>query len=188
LPTQISRYIEGYVIASADGMIADAHGKMPDSIRNDADQSYFQDSLDRAGVLVHGRHSHEGGPRADRRKRIILTRRIARLAPDPAYPHALSWNPSGASLDEALAAAGIGDGPIAVIGGTAVFGLFLPLYNIFHLSHAARARIPGGQPVFPPSGGALTPEERLTAAGLRPGERRELDAAAGVSVVSWERD
>ena len=50
--------IEGYVIVSADGMIADANGVMPDAIRNDADQSFFQGALDRADAIVHGRHSH----------------------------------------------------------------------------------------------------------------------------------
>ncbi|HXQ84498.1 MAG TPA: dihydrofolate reductase, partial [Xanthobacteraceae bacterium] len=40
-------------------MIADAKGVMPDSIRNDADQRFFQSALDAAAVVVHGRHSHE---------------------------------------------------------------------------------------------------------------------------------
>jgi hypothetical protein len=53
------RRIEGYVIVSADGMIADATGVMPDSIRNAADQHFFQAGLDEAAVIVHGRHSHE---------------------------------------------------------------------------------------------------------------------------------
>ena len=85
--------IEGYVIVSADGMIADASGDMPDSIRNDADQKFFQAGLDQAAVIVHGRHSHEGGPRADERKRLVLTRQIAALAPDPDHPNSLFWNP-----------------------------------------------------------------------------------------------
>ena len=37
------RRIEGYVIVSADGMLADAKGEMPDSISNEADQRFFQD-------------------------------------------------------------------------------------------------------------------------------------------------
>ena len=32
--------VEGYAIVSADGMIADGDGAMPDSIRNEADQSF----------------------------------------------------------------------------------------------------------------------------------------------------
>jgi len=61
------RRIEGYVIVSADGMIADGKAEMPPSIRNEADQRFFQDGLDHVAVVVHGRHSHEGGPRAGRR-------------------------------------------------------------------------------------------------------------------------
>src|SRR5579863_10516014 len=104
--------IEGYAIVSADGMIADANGEMPDAIRNQADQRFLQDGLDRAAAVVHGRRSHEGGPRAGRRKRLIATRRIAALASDPAHPNALLWNPAGAALAEALKALGVGDGSI----------------------------------------------------------------------------
>src|ERR1700733_2428097 len=68
--------VEGYAIVSADGMIADAAGKMPDTLRNPADQSFLQAELDRAAMVVHGRHSHEGGPRAARRKRLIVTHGI----------------------------------------------------------------------------------------------------------------
>jgi len=181
------RHIEGYVIVSADGMIADGKGQMPPSIRNDADQRFFQDALDQAAVIVHGRHSHEGGPRAARRKRLILTRQIAALAPDPAHPNSLLWNPVGANLETALDQLGIGDGVIAIIGGTEVFSLFLPQYAAFHLSLAANARIPGGRPVFSEVGPIATPEDVLVRHGLKAGARRELDAAAGVSVTIWHR-
>ncbi len=180
------RRIEGYVIVSADGMIADGKGEIPPSIRNEADQRFFQDALDHAAVVVHGRHSHEGGPRAARRRRLILTRRVAALAPDSEYPHALLWNPVGADLDAALDRLGIGDGTIAVIGGTEVFSLFLPLYDAFHLSQAANVKIPGGLPVFSEVGPNATPEDVLAGHGLKPGPRRDLDPAAGVSVVTWE--
>jgi dihydrofolate reductase len=181
------RRIEGYVIVSSDGMLADAKGEMPDSIRNDADQHFFQAALDRAAVIVHGRHSHEGGPRAARRKRLILTRQIAGLAPDPEYPHALLWNPLGASLDQAIERVGVDDGTVAVIGGPEVFSRFLPLYDAFHLSRAAKAKIPGGLAVFTEVGPNAAPEDVLMQRGLTPGARRDLDAAAGVSVVTWER-
>lgn len=181
------RRIEGYVIVSADGMLADAKGEMPDSIRNEADQRFFQDALDRAAVVVHGRHSHEGGPRAARRKRLVLTRQVAAVAPDPEYPNALLWNPLGAGLDEALERLGVNDGMVAVIGGPEVFSLFLPLYDAFHLSHAARARIPGGIAPFTEAGPNVTPEDVLIQRGFQPDPRRELDADAGVSVVTWRR-
>jgi dihydrofolate reductase len=181
------RRIEGYVIVSADGMLADAKGEMPDSIKNDADQRFFQAALDRAAAVVHGRHSHEGGPHAAQRKRLVVTRQIGAMAPDPTYPHALLWNPLGATLDQALDRLGIGDGTIAIIGGPDVFSLFLPLYDAFHLSHAAKAKIPGGLGVFTEVGPHATPEDVLSQRGFRPGPRRDLDPEAGVSVVTWER-
>src|SRR5262249_27225615 len=112
---------------------------------------------------------------------------IAAFAPDSAHPNALLWNPVGAGLDEALARLGIADGIIAIIGGTEVFSLFLPQYDAFHLSRAANARIPGGLPVFSVVGASATPEDVLARHGLKPGPRRDLDSAAGVSVVIWQR-
>lgn len=180
--------IEGYVIVSADGMIADARGEMPESIRNDADQRFFQAGLDNVAAIVHGRHSHEGGPRAARRRRLVATRRITAIAPDPDHPNALLWNPLGAPLEKALEALGVTEGTIAVIGGTEVFSMFLPRYDAFHLSRAANARIPGGRPVFDAVGPNASPEDVLASHGLKPGPRRILDAAADVSVVTWRRE
>jgi dihydrofolate reductase len=180
--------IEGYAIISADGMIADGNGTMPDTIRNDADQSFLQSELDRAALVVHGRHSHEGGPRAANRKRLVLTRQVTAMAPDPSHPHALLWNPAGATLAAAIAQLGAAQGTIAVIGGTDVFGLFLPLFDAFHLTLAAHAKIPGGRAVFPQVGKNASPEDVLAAHGLRPGPRRNIDSASGVTLTTWERD
>jgi dihydrofolate reductase len=182
------RRIEGYVIVSTDGMIADGKAQMPDAIRNDADQSFFQAALDRAAAVLHGRHSHEGGPRAARRKRLVLTRQIAAIGPDPSHPNALLWNPVGATLDEALQELGVTDGTIAVIGGSEVFSQFLPLYDAFHLSRTANAKIPGGIPVFTEVGPNATPEDVLARHGLKPGPRHDLDKAAGVTLVTWQRE
>ena len=179
--------IEGYAIVSADGMIADSAGVMPQTIRNDADQKFLQTELDNAAVLVHGRHSYEGGSRAPQRKRLILTREIAAIAPDPSQPHALLWNPAGATLEQAAARLGIDDGIAAIIGGTPVFALFLPLYDAFHLTQAAQASIPGGRPVFPQVSPGMTPADVLIRYGLRPGRQRALDPAAGVTLTTWQR-
>jgi dihydrofolate reductase len=181
------RRIEGYVIVSTDGMIADGKAQIPASLRNDADQNFFQTSLDSAAAVLHGRHSHEGGPRAARRKRLVLTRQVAALAPDPSYPNALLWNPVGTTLDEALRQLGVTEGTIAVIGGSEVFSQFLPLYDAFHLSRAANAKIPGGIPVFTEVGPNATPEDVLARHGLKAGPRRDLDKAAGISLVTWQR-
>ena len=181
--------IEGLAIVSADGMLADPNGHMPASLLVEADQRFFQDSLDQAAVLVQGRHSHEGGgPRADHRRRLVVTTRIAALADYPARPHALLWNPKGASLEEAWARLGAPDGTLAVIGGTNVYGMFLGIgYDRFHLSRAPHVRLPGGRPVFPEVGPDRSPEDVLASRGLKPSAPRMLDESTGVTLVTWSR-
>jgi dihydrofolate reductase len=182
----VHRRIEGYAIVSADDMIANAAGIHPPELKHEADLRFFHGALDRAGVVVHGRNSHEGGPHAARRARMILTRSVAGLAPDRENPKALLWNPGGASFAEAWRAAGE-PAVVAVIGGTEVFGLFLAIgYDVFYLTRAARVRLPGGRPVFPgiPPGAA---EEVLAAHGLRPDAPSVLDAEAAVTLVAWRR-
>ncbi len=180
--------IEGFAIVSADGMIADAAGHMPDALKIEADQEFFHAGLDRAAAVVHGRRSHEGGANAAGRRRLIVTRRVSGLAPASAHPRALLWNPAGASLAQAWAALGAGDGMLAVIGGADVYALFWEAgYDAFHLTRVARARLPGGRPVFRELAGDRTPEEVLASHGLHPGRRRVLDAAAGATLVTWQR-
>jgi dihydrofolate reductase len=182
-----SHPIEGYAIVSADGMIADGRGVMPASIRNDADQHFLQAEMDRAAVIVHGRHSHEGGPRAAKRKRLVVTRQISGIAPDPSQPNALLWNPAAVDLAQAIDALAIEAGPVAVIGGTDVFELFLPLYDVFHLTRATRARIPDGRPLFSAVGPTVTVDDVLLHHGLRPRPPRDIDAAAGIILTDFER-
>jgi hypothetical protein len=179
--------IEGLAIVSVEGMIADARGIQPPSLKLEADQKFFRAQCERADVLAHGRHSSEGGPHFDGRRRLILTRQIATLAPDPDNPKALLWNPAGASLDQAWEAFGLSGGLLVATGGTDGFGLFLKLgYDVFHLTRAAHASLPGGRPVFPgvPS---HTPEHLLAARGLKPGATQVLDASEGVTLVTWTR-
>ncbi len=99
--------IEGYAIVCSDGAIADATGFMPDSLKLEADQRFFVKALGGAAVVVHGRMSHEGQPNSPKRRRLILTRRVKALAPDPNNANARFWNPAGASLEEACAAVGL---------------------------------------------------------------------------------
>jgi dihydrofolate reductase len=179
--------IEGYAIVSADGMIADADGAMPDCIRNDADQHFLQAAMDRAAAIVHGRRSHEGGPRAAKRKRLVVTRQVPAIATDPSQPNALLWNPAGAGLAQAIDALGTGAGPIAVIGGTDVFSLFLPHYDVFHLSRATRAKIPGGQPLFSAVTATTTVDDVLMRYGLRPSSPRDIDRDAGITLTNFQR-
>src|ERR1700733_4822487 len=179
--------VEGYAIVSAEGMIANAEGVMPDAIRNNADQRFLQSELDRAAVIVHGRHSHEGGPRAAHRKRIILTRQVASLSDDPAHSRSVLWNPAGATLEAALSRLSVAEGLMAILGGTEVFDLFLPLYDAFHLTRALHAKIPAGRPLFSKVGPGKTPEDVLTDAGLKPGPGQDLDDAAAITLTTWTR-
>jgi dihydrofolate reductase len=179
--------IEGLAIVSANGMIADAQGVQPASLMIEADQRYFRAHLDAAAALVHGRHSGEGGPDAAGRRRLILTRKIEGLAPDPQNPRAVLWNPASAALEQAWDALGLSGGLLAVIGGTEPFGLFLDRgYDAFHLTRASDVRLPGGRPVFPGIPPA-TPENLLAKSGLKPGPMQDLDAAAGLSLTVWQR-
>jgi dihydrofolate reductase len=179
--------IVGYAIVSTDGMIADVNGVIPATLRNDADQGFLQTELDLADVVLHGRHSCEGGPRAKQRKRVIVTHRVPSVARDPSRQHVVLWNPSGASVEEAAIQLGVQNGTLAIIGGTEVFGLFLPDYDAFHMTRAARAQIPGGRPVFPQVDQHTTPEDLLSQRGLKPGRRRDIDPAAGITMTTWTR-
>jgi len=181
--------IEGLAIVSADGMLADADGHMPKSLLIEADQRFFQDRLDQAAVLVQGRHSHEGGgQRAARRHRLIVTRRIAALAETAIYPNALLWNPKGATLQQAWERLGAGDGMLAVIGGSEVYGAFLEIgFDCFHLSRVPDVQLPGGRPVFPEVGLDRSPEDVLRSHGLKPGTPHVFDAARKVTMVTWSR-
>ena len=73
----------------------------------------------------------------------------------------------------------------AVVGAPGVFGLFLGLYDAFHLTRAPGVWLPGGVPVLPGVPGK-TPESILADSGLTPSDPEVLDAEKGVVVVHWE--
>src|SRR3954454_17029783 len=123
--------IDGYVIVSADGMLANAGRVMPKELKFEGDQQFFNAALDRAALIVHGRHSYEGQPNSPKRKRIVITSATKTLAPVPANPNATLWNPAGATFEEACERSGVRSGTIAVIGGPAVFAMFLDRYDTF---------------------------------------------------------
>jgi hypothetical protein len=178
--------INGYVIVSADGMLANAAHVMPDELRFEGDKQFFTAALDRADLIVHGRHSYEDQPDSPRRKRMIVTRSIAAVAPDPSNPKATLWNPAGAAFEVACDHAGVHSGTAAVIGGPDVFGMFMDRYDTFWLSQAPRVRLPGGEPCFP-GVPEHSPQAILAAHGLKAGEAQILDPAGGVSVTPWRR-
>uniref|UniRef100_Q07P00 Uncharacterized protein n=1 Tax=Rhodopseudomonas palustris (strain BisA53) TaxID=316055 RepID=Q07P00_RHOP5 len=185
-PLQSKLAIEGFVIVSADGMLADAAGAMPDSLKFPGDQRFFSEALDRADLIVHGRNSFEDQPNSPTRRRIVATRRIAGVAPDPGNPKATLWNPAGASFEQACAQAGVTAGTVAIIGGPEIFALFFDRYDRFFLSQAPHVRLPGGEPCFP-GVPAQTPEQILAAHGLTAGDVKPLDPANDVTVTAWRR-
>jgi dihydrofolate reductase len=180
--------IEGYAVVSADGMIADRNGHMPDGLKHEPDARFFREGLDSAALVVHGRHSHEQqGSISDRRRRLIVTDRTRGFSAHLSIPNAWVWNPSSMPFEEACGKIGVTEGKIAVSGGTGVFGLFLKIgFDTFHLSRAGKLLLPGGRPVFPEVP-AKTPEEVLTENGLKAGPVQVLDAAEDVTLVSWRR-
>jgi hypothetical protein len=178
--------IEGFVIVSAEGMLANAKHVMPDELKFEGDKRFFNNALDRVDLIVHGRHSHEDQPNSPRRTRIVLTRTIGSLAADPSNPKATLWNPAGATFEAACSQAGVRSGTVAIIGGPVVFDIFMDHYDTFWLSQTPRVRLPDGEPAF--SGvPARSPQEVLAAHGLRAGEGQILDAAEGVVVTPWRR-
>jgi len=179
--------IEGYVIVSADGMLADTRNVMPDELKFEGDKAFFTAALDRADLILHGRNSYEDQPNSPRRRRLFLTRKIAAIAPDPDNPKSTLWNPAGASFDAACKHAGVTDGTVAVIGGPGVFGMFMDRYDTFWLSVAPHVRLPDGEACFP-GVPARSPQQILAAHGLHAGEPQMLDPADNVSVTPWRRD
>lgn len=177
--------IEGFAIVSCEGMIAGSDSSFPEALKIPADQAFYQASLDRASAVANGRHSAEGGPKEAARRRIILTRRVQRLIPDPNNPLAVLWNPATAPFEEAWQRLGVDDGMLAVVGGTDVFGLFLNIgYDAFFLSRA-EASVPRGRPVFPGVGRDKTPEDVLKMHGLVLRNTRPLDAATNTMLEEW---
>ena len=170
----------GYAIVSEDGMLADASGAIPPALIVKADQEFFMRGLDAAAALIHGRNSAEQ-PTSPARRRLIATRKIETLAPVEGEPHALHWNPEGASVEVALHALGVTGGDIAIIGGTDIFGLFLPRYDLFHLTRAQHVTLPGGPPGLSRNagtdagsgaGGGRLDARRTANTGPRPGCQR----------------
>lgn len=177
---------EGCVIVSADGMLAGADGVQPPGLLIEADQRFFDDRLDAADVVVHGRNSVENKRNSPSRKRITATRRIDSVERDPNNPNGVLWNPQTAPFEQAAKLLGFEAGSVAVIGGTALFDLFLDRYSVFWLSTAPLTRLPGGVPVF--SGVPdLTPGDILARHGLVLTDTRLLDPAHEVRLERWGR-
>lgn len=178
--------IEGFAIISEDGMLADASGIMPPALVIEADQKFLSDGLDRASVIIHGRNSHENQPHSPQRRRLIASRSIKSISPISEQPNAFLWNPDKLSLDQAVQRFDIRLGIAAILGGTEIYGLFLPRYDVFHLSRVPEVRLPGGRPVFPQVP-KQTPETVLASVGMKLVLQKLLDPCRQVELSMWCR-
>lgn len=178
--------IEGMAIVSADGMLADSGGVMPPELFIEGDQTFFEQSLDATAAVIQGRNSGEQQKKSGERLRLIASHSVTALTPHPSNPKVLLWNPAATPFEDGLRALGVTQGRIGILGGTSIFGLFLPLYDVFHLSRAGTVRLPGGRPVFPQVP-ERTPEDVLLQHGLTPGAVRILDRDKEASLVTWQR-
>ena len=178
--------IEGMAIVSADGMLADADGVMPPELFIEGDQAFFEQSLDATAAVIQGRNSGEQQTKSGERLRLIATHSVKALTPHPSNPKVLLWNPTATPFEDGLRALGVTHGRIGILGGTSIFGLFLPHYDTFHLSRANLVRLPGGRPVFPQVP-ELTPEDVLLQHGLTPGAVHVFDRGREASLVTWQR-
>ncbi|WP_134495786.1 hypothetical protein [Microvirga pakistanensis] len=177
--------IHGYAIVSDDERIADAAGRTPDVLRNEADWAYFQAELNRSEVTVLGRLGHEANPNPRNRTRMILSsssRGIERR------PDGWWWNPGMLPWAEAIRMVLPHGGRVAVPGGRRVFDLFLDIgYDAFHLTRAEGILVPGGIALFSACEAGRSAEAVLSEAGLAPDPRQVIDPAGPVSLVVWRK-
>lgn len=177
--------IEGHSIVSGDDRIADANGRTPPTLRNEADWARFQAALDAAAVTVIGRLGHTAHPNTKGRNRLVLSSSASGIE---RRPDAWWWNPQTAPLADALAQAAPGGGVVAVPGGRQVMDLFLAAgFDAFHLARKVGLAIPTGVPLFSAIARGATAEGLLTAARLAPDPTEVLDASAGVTLTTWRR-
>ena len=164
--------IEGHAIVSGDDRIADASGKTPAELHNDADWTRFQAALADAALTVVGRLGHAAHANTKGRNRLVLSsgaRGVERRS------DAWWWNPGEASLADALAAAAPGGGVVAVPGGQRVLDYFLRAgFDAFHLSRRRSLRIADGIPLFSAIARGATAELVLAGAGLVAGDRKSV--------------
>ena len=176
--------IHGYAIVSDNDRIADASGRTPDVLRNDADWAYFQAELDRSAVLVLGRLGHEANPTPKGRLRMVLSSSSSGLE---RRSDGWWWNPDVIPWSEAIHIVLPEGGRVAVPGGRRVFDLFLEIgYDAFHLTRAEGAFIPDGVAVFSGCDAGRSAEAILSGKGLKLGARRVLDPQGPVSLTVWQ--
>ncbi len=177
--------IHGYAIISDNDCIADQHGQMPDSLKNDADWQYFQRELDQSVLSVIGRHSHAAAPNQKDRRRVVASTRLAGLTKDD---RVWWWNPMDLSIIEMLEVLAPDGGRIAVPGGRQVFDMILVYgFDGFHLARKNGLDLPDGVSIFSAVTDGNSAENCLAASGLRQASSEILDSDDNVSMTIWRR-
>ncbi len=177
--------IEGYAIVSHDGMLAGSDGLMPNALKFDGDQQFLDRALDAAVLLVHGRKSHEDQPNSSKRRRLLLTHAAGPFSLAPVAPNVWLWNPRATPFPDVCASLGITSGLVAVLGGTAVYDMFLPTYAKFHICRAGKVALPGGVPVFSAVCAVKTPDDILRDHGLALVDVITRDAEQALHHQTW---
>lgn len=174
--------VEGFAIVSDDDRIADAHGRMPDALRNEADWRTFQAGLDRMDAVLLGRISHEVTPDRSGRLRIVVSAHADGIE---RRDDGWWWSPPRVPVADMLARVLPDGGAIGVPGGRGVFDIFLAYgYDAFHLTRARGVALPGGTPLF---SDCLTgrAEAVLARHGLAPGPETILDPDWAITHTVW---
>lgn len=183
--------LTGYAIISDDDCIADADGNMPTVLMNEADWRYFQAGLDRAALVLIGRHGHEAHPNPPHRRRLVLTSTVDGFTRDPDQAdigEVFRVNPAVVPLAEALARLVKPGAEVAVPGGRLVFDACLDLgFDAFHLARKRGARLKGGVKILSACQDGTRPEAVLAGHGLEPAETIALDPTARVDLVVHRR-
>jgi len=178
---------KGYAIISADGFIADAEGHMPDTLRFDADWSYFQSALDAADITLLGRHTHEAAPNIKGRRRLVVSRGVRAVIQEG--PHTWWVNPKDVTPASAVAVVVGTDATVAVVGGTGVFRWVLESgdYREFHLTIAHHVRLGTGKPLVDDVDSVDHVLATLKANGLKTKSRTWMDETKGLELSLFAR-
>jgi hypothetical protein len=160
-------------------------------LMNEADWRYFQAGLDRAGLVMIGRHGHEAHPNPPHRRRLVLTSTVDGFIRDPDQAdvgEVYRVNPAVMPVADALARLVKPGAEVAVPGGRLVFDACLELgFDAFHLARKRGARLKGGVKIFTACQDGARPEDVLAGHGLAPAETIALDPAARVDLVVHRR-
>ncbi len=179
---------KGYAIVSADGFIADAAGRMPETLRFDADWTYFQAGLDAADLTLLGRHTHEAAPNPRGRRRLVVSRGVRAVIREDERTW---WANSEDVMPRSAVAAAIGTRvTVAVVGGTGVFGWILDDagYDEFHISVAHDVSLGAGRPLLDGVRGLEAGVDRLVRAGMVLENRSWLDREAALELLLFRID